>query len=135
MSLVFDTLKLSKSLGRAFTPEQAEALTEALTINVSEGLATKGDLSVATTDLKAAIAVFRTELKTEIADLRTELKTEIADLRTELKTEIVGLRTELKGDIAALRAEMIRWIVGALAFNFVATAGLMFTIAKLVAAK
>ena len=91
MSLVFDTLKLSKSLGRAFTPEQAEVLTEALTVNVTESLATKSDLAI--------------------------------------------LQSGIDAKIADAKSEMIRRIVGASAFNLLGTAGLMFTIAKLVAQK
>ena len=67
--------------------------------------------------------------------MRSELKTELSELRTKLKTVIANLRTDLKGDIADLKSEMIRWIVGAIALNFVASTGLMITIAKLVARK
>ena len=68
-AILFDTLRLSRTLRDKvhFTPEQAEALAEALGEAVQGDLATKADLDAA-----------KSELKTEIADLRAELKTEIA---------------------------------------------------------
>ena len=66
-------------------------MTEALTVSVTESLATKSDLAI--------------------------------------------LQSGIEAKISDAKSEMIRWIVGALAFNLLGTAGLMFTIAKLVALK
>ena len=126
--MIYDTLKLSKALRVSFTPEQSDTLATAFSESTEDSVATKLDIA----GLKTEIADLRTELKTEVADLRTELKTEIAGLRTELKTEIAGLRTELKTDIANLRVDMVRWIVGAIAFNLLGTIGIMVTVAELV---
>ena len=71
-----------------------------------ERLATKDDLGVVRSDLRAEMAGLRTELKTEMADLRTELKTEMADLRTELRTEMGQLRTEFKTEMGQLRTDL-----------------------------
>ncbi len=127
-AMIYDTLKLSKALRVSFTPEQSDTLATAFSESTEDSVATKLDIA----GLKTEIADLRTELKTEVADLRTELKTEIAGLRTELKTEIAGLRTELKTDIANLRVDMVRWIVGAIAFNLLGTIGIMVTVAELV---
>jgi hypothetical protein len=112
-AILFDTLRLSRTLRDKghFTPEQAEALAEALGEAVQGDLATKADLVAA-----------KSELKTEIADLRTELKTEIADLRTELKTEIAGTKTDL-----------LKWIIGAIGFQTVVILGAVVSLARVFA--
>ena len=112
MSLVFDTLKLSRTLGKAFTPEQAEVLTEALTININESLATKAALAAMTAELKAEIAGLDTKFTTEIASVRTE----IASVRTEVasvRTEIAELETKLTAKIAELDTRLTAKIAGA----------------------
>jgi hypothetical protein len=112
-AILFDTLRLSRTLRDKghFTPEQAEALAEALGEAVQGDLATKADLVAA-----------KSELKTEIADLRMELKTEIADLRTELKTEIAGTKTDL-----------LKWIIGAIGFQTVVILGAVVSLARVFA--
>ena len=112
-AVLFDTLRLSRTLRDKghFTPEQAEALAEAMGEAVQGDLATKADLVAA-----------KSELKTEIADLRMELKTEIADLRTELKTEIAGTKTDL-----------LKWIVGAIGFQTVVILGAVVSLARVFA--
>jgi hypothetical protein len=112
-AILFDTLRLSRMLRDKghFTPEQAEALAEALGEAVQGDLATKADLVAA-----------KSELKTEIADLRMELKTEIADLRTELKTEIAGTKTDL-----------LKWIIGAIGFQTVVILGAVVSLARVFA--
>ncbi len=104
--MIYDTLRLSKALRASFTPEQSDTLAQALSESTEDHVATKLDIA---------------GLKTEIADLRAELKAEIADLRTEVKT-----------DIATLKVEMVRWIVGAIAFNLLGTIGIMIAVAELV---
>jgi ribosomal protein L29 len=123
-AILFDTLRLSRTLRDKghFTPEQAEALAEALGEAVQGDLATKADLVAA-----------KSELKTEIADLRMELKTEIADLRTELKTEIADLRTELKAEIAGTKTDLLKWIIGAIGFQTVVILGAVVSLARVFA--
>ena len=133
--MIYDTLRLSKALRGSFTPEQSDTLAQAFSESTEDSVATKVDIA----ELKTEIADLKVELKTEIADLRVELKTEIADLRVELKTEIANLkieisvlRAELKTDIANLKVDMVRWIVGAIAFNLLGTIGIMIAVAQLV---
>jgi len=128
-ALLFDTLRLSRILRDKghFTPEQAEALAEALG-EVSHGaLATKADLADLAT--KADLAAVRTE----IAELRTELKTGIAELRTELKTEIAELRMELKTEIAETKTDLLKWIIGAIGFQTVVILGALISLVKIFA--
>lgn len=51
-------------------------------------LATKDDLAVLGSDLRAEMAELRGDLRAEMADLRTELRTGLAEIRTEFKTEM-----------------------------------------------
>lgn len=147
-AILFDTLKLSRTLRDKghFSPEQADALAEALTEASQENLATKadiaglktemkGDTAGLKTELKGDIAAVRAELKSDIADLRTQLKGDIEKLRVELKDDIAKLRTEVKGDIGELRTEIrtleYRMTIKLGAMN-VGLAGLLFAILKLV---
>jgi hypothetical protein len=115
-ALLFDTLRLSRVLRDKghFTPEQAEALAEAL------GEASQGDLAT-----KADLALVRTE----IADVRTE----IAELKTELKSEIAELRIELKTEIAETKTDLLKWIIGAIGFQTVVILGALISLVKIFA--
>lgn len=75
-------------------------------------VATKGDLDVLGSGLRAEMAHLRTELKGEMAGLRTELKGEIGDLRTELKGEMGDLRTAMVGLRADFKDDLNRALVG-----------------------
>ncbi len=137
-ALLFDTLRLSRTLRDKghFTPEQAEALAEALGEASQGDLATKADLA----ELRTEIAELKTELKTEIAEVRTEiaglkteLKTEIAGLETGLKTGIAGLRAEMKSENAATRTELLKWTIGAIGFQTVVILGALISMIKIFA--
>lgn len=123
-AILFDTLRLSRTLRDKghFTPEQAEALAEALGEAVQGDLATKADLVAA-----------KSELKTEITDLRMALNTKIADLRTGLKTEIADLRVELKTEIAGTKTDLLKWIIGAIGFQTVVILGAVVSLARVFA--
>jgi hypothetical protein len=63
-ALLFDTLRLSRTLRDKghFTPEQAEALAEALGEAGHDELATKADLAALKADLKAGIAEVKADI-------------------------------------------------------------------------
>jgi hypothetical protein len=69
-ALLFDTLRLSRTLRDKghFTPEQAEALAEAL------GEAAQGDLAT----------------KADLANLEAELKADIAEVKADILKWVVG---------------------------------------------
>ncbi len=132
VAVLFDTLRLSRTLRDKghFTAEQAETLAEALGEATHEDLATKADLLV----LKSEISGLKAELKTEIAEVKTEIgivKAEIANLAT--KSELAELRAELKTDIAELRADILKWMVGAIGFQTVATLGTVVALVRIFA--
>ena len=57
-----------------------------------ERLATKDDLAVLGSELRAEMADLRGDLRVEMAQLRTELKTEMQDLTTgQTRTMMLGL--------------------------------------------
>jgi hypothetical protein len=76
-AVLFDTLRLSRTLRDKghFTPEQAEALAEAL------GEATQGDLAT-----KADLAA----VKADLAALKAELKAGIAEAKADILKWVVG---------------------------------------------
>jgi hypothetical protein len=95
-ALIFDTLKLSKSLRSDFTPEQADALASALATSAQDTVATKADIIA-------------------------------------LRADLTEFKAAAKADLLELKVDLVRWIVTAIAFNFVATAGLFLGFAKLFA--
>jgi uncharacterized protein YejL (UPF0352 family) len=100
-AVMFDTLKMSKALGKSFPPEQAMALTEAFSESLVDTIATKADI---------------VDVKAEIASVKASLMIEIRDVRVEIRD---------------VKVDLVRWIVGAIAFNLLATVGLMLTLIKL----
>jgi hypothetical protein len=130
----FDTLKFVRRLrdDETFTPQQAERLADALSEAVRDDIATKQDVDLVRTDLRAEIAALRTELKGDIAALRAELKGDIAELRTELKGDIAGLRAELKADMAETKAEILKWMFGAIGFQTVLILGAVIALIRII---
>jgi hypothetical protein len=102
--MIFDTLKLSKALQSEFTPAHAEALTEAFSTSAQDTVATKRDL----------------------IQVEAKLSAEIQNLRTELKGDIQALR----GEFVSFKVELIKWVVTAIAFNLLGTAGLIITLVR-----
>lgn len=74
-ALLFDTLRLSRTLRDKghFTPEQAEALAEALGEAGHDDLATKADLAALKAELKADLAEVRAELKADFAEVKAAI--------------------------------------------------------------
>jgi plasmid stabilization system protein ParE len=142
LAVLFDTLRLSRTLrdkGR-FTPEQAETLAEALAEATHEDLATKTDLAAVKAELKADIAEVRSELRADIAEVRSKLRADIAEVRSELRAdiaevraELAELKAELKSDIAEVKADILKWVVGAIGFQTVATLGTVVALVRIFA--
>jgi len=136
-AILFDTLRLARTLReKGFSPEQADGIAEALSTATHEDLATKADVTMLRAELKTDIA----ELKADIAELRSELKTDIAELRSELKTdiaelkgEIAAVKADLETDIADIKADILKWMVGAIGFQTVATLGTVVALVKIFA--
>ena len=69
---------------------------------LTKELATKADLQMATSELRAEIGELRAEMKTSESNLRAE----IGELRAEMKHSESNLRAEIKTSESTLRAEM-----------------------------
>ena len=131
-AVLFDTLRLSRTLRDKghFTPEQAETLAEAFSDATHEDLATKADFLVLEAAFKSEFGIVKAELssmKAEIANLAT--KAELAEVKAELKTDISELRTELAG----VKADILKWMVGAIGFQTVATLGTVIALVRIFA--
>ena len=136
-----------------FTEPQAEALTRAVRkaqdVDLST-LATKADLNVVKTDLnvlktdldvvktdlnvlKTDLHVVKTDLNVLKADLqilrseldkfRLETKTDIDSLRQSTRADIDGLRLSTRADMAELKADLLKWTMGAIGLQTIATTG------------
>jgi len=95
-------------------------------------LATKKDLAIVKSELRAEIAGLRAELKSE---LKSEISGLRAELKSELKSEISGLRAEFKTDLAQTEIRMNKnafrntmWTVGILAAFMLTTVGIATTL-------
>jgi hypothetical protein len=81
-----------------------------------ERLATKDDLAVLGSELRAEMSDLRGDLRAEMADLRGDLRAEMAQLRGELKTEMQDLttgqtRTMMLGLVGSVTALAITQLV------------------------
>lgn len=128
--MTVDTLTLARDLRAAnLGQDQAEAIAFAIGRALTEGAASKADLSGARADLKADIQ----ELRAELHEVRAELKADIQELRAELKADIQDLRLELKSDISLVKASvesvkstLLMWFVG----TMLAFSGLIIAVVK-----
>ena len=153
--MIFDTLKVSKQLQESFTPAQAETLARVLADAGTDQLATKADVEALEVSTKSDIKALELSTKSDIKALEADIKAlevstksdikalevSIKALEASTRTDFAALKAELKADIAALdvrigqqisllRADTIKWIVGAIAFNIAATAGVMIGLIK-----
>jgi len=64
---------------------------------------------------------------------RAQPETEIAEVKAKLKTEIAELRTELKTDVAEVNTDILKWMVGAIGFQTVATLGTVIPLVVILA--
>jgi hypothetical protein len=105
-----DTHELVKDLkASGFTDAQAEAVTRAVRQSQDfSDLATKSDLALMRSELRAEIGEVRSELRAEIGELRGELRAEIGELRGELRTEAGSIRAEM----VAMELRLIKWMIG-----------------------
>ncbi|WP_368669976.1 coiled-coil domain-containing protein [Beijerinckia sp. L45] len=134
--MTFDTLKLSKALQGAFTTEQAEALTDAFSStaqNAREDLATKIDLSNVEIALRADLTKVEASLRGDLTKVEASLRGVEAALKGDIlliQTDLRKVETTLRGEIQNLKVETVKWIVTAIAFNLLGTAGLMIALVK-----
>jgi hypothetical protein len=95
--------KLSALIGDA----EADALiTHIMPVPWNE-VATRDDLRLTASELRADMATMRADLRSEMADLRTELRADMADLRTELHQGMAAQTRWLTGYMTALSAVML----------------------------
>lgn len=74
-----DTLKVARELeGTGLSGKTSEALASVLDRVISEGAATKADVTVLRSDLKADITALRNDLKADVTALRNEMVKEFA---------------------------------------------------------
>jgi hypothetical protein len=93
---MFNALKYNEVLRKAgWNKDQATGLLEVVSDMADQNFATKKDLDLSSTQIRAEMSLMRSDLSQEITKVRTELKHEIQEVRTELKQEIQEVRTEI----------------------------------------
>jgi hypothetical protein len=104
-AILFDTLRLSRTLRDKghFTPEQAEALAEAL------GEAAQGDLAT----------------KADLAAVKAEV--------VAVKADLAKLEAKLEAKIAEAKADILKWVVGAIGFQTVVILGALVSLVRIFA--
>ncbi len=113
-AILFDTLRLSRTLRDKghFTPEQADALAEALGEAQHGDLATKADILALETRIDKVEAVLETRID--------KVDAKIGQLAT-------------KAELADVRADILKWIVGAIGFQTVVMVGALITLVRIFA--
>ena len=100
-AIAFDTLAYVKHLREAgVDPKQAEAQAEALSLAISENLATSEELKA-----------LELNLRSEIERLDINLRSEIEKLEFNLRAEIEKLGLELRAELRDSQMTIIKWLV------------------------
>ncbi len=100
----FDTHAAVRAMQEAgLEAPQAEAVTDAIRLAVTEGVSTKTD-----------IAELRSEMKSDIAELRSEMKSDMAELRADMARLEIRLTRTLYGVAAALLAGQLAAVLALL---------------------
>ena len=128
-STAIDTLRYARRLKDAgVSPEQAEAMADAIGSELAVQLATKADLDVAITGLDASITAMKADLDVAITGLDTRITATKADLdvaitgldasitatRADLDIAITGLDARLNARINKIESSLalLRWMMG-----------------------
>ena len=98
---MLDTHAVARSLTAVdFTPDQADALTDALRLAAEQGdHVTSDQFKAGQAEVRAEIANLDTRLSTRLAEVRAE----VANLDTRLSTQISRIESELKSDMKLLK--------------------------------
>lgn len=83
-------------------PERAETLMSAIPLYDLDQVATKGDVQLTATELRAQMAELRAQLREEMAGLRTEVLDEIGALRRSMTTWMLTLLVAVIGAMASI---------------------------------
>ncbi|MGC6537164.1 MAG: coiled-coil domain-containing protein [Candidatus Puniceispirillaceae bacterium] len=113
-NLAFDTHKFVKDLTKTgMASDQAEVLADHYARLLDDRLATKDDIALSESVLKADITSVESALRAEIASLESSLRAEIASLEGSLRAEIASVENALRADITSLRKDMMVTILSA----------------------
>ena len=106
-NLAFDTHKFVKDLTKTgMASDQAEVLADHYARLLDDRLATKDDIALSESILKADITSVETALRADITSVETALKADITSVETALKADITSVQGALRAEIASVESSL-----------------------------
>lgn len=105
---------VKKFTQHGFTEEHAELIVDAIN-DQNDQLATKNDL-----------IMLKTELKADIIKLKAELKADITEIKAELKADIFSLKEEIK----EIKIDLLKWIIPLILTVLISNLAMIMTLFK-----
>lgn len=116
-NLAFDTHKFVKDLTKTgMASDQAEVLADHYARLLDDRLATKDDIALSESVLKADITSVESALRAEIASLEGSLRAEIASVENALRADITSLRKDMMVTILSAQLVSITIICSVIGF-------------------
>lgn len=116
-NLAFDTHKFVKDLTKTgMASDQAEVLADHYARLLDDRLATKDDIALSESVLKADITSVESALRAEIASLESSLRAEIASVENALRADITSLRKDMMVTILSAQLVSITIICSVIGF-------------------
>ncbi len=160
-AVAFDTLKFARSLRDKahLTPDQAEAISNALAEVFAGSIPTKSNIDDVRSDIEALHVATKTEFETlklssradleavrlctkadidalslstkaDIQALRLSTKADLDTVRLSTKVDLDGLRLSTKADLEATKSDIIKWMFGTIGFQTVVVLSAVVALAR-----
>jgi len=104
---MLNAIKYVKMLqNEGFTKEQAETTIQILVEVMESKLATREDMQIFTSSLRAEFEAFRFEIRTDFETFRSEMRAEFEAFRSEMRAEMKTFQFGIKKEFTEFRSEI-----------------------------